>query len=259
MINDGSIGPDLSQFEYKLDDSAGDYMKNWFVTMDLMCLDPIDYTSVVSWFFIGYIPGTIFFFLPDLLGRKFVMNLCMVPNIMIMFVGTFSKNLDLLKIAAFFHGFFHIKVTVCYTSAVEFMPDKYKTLACTVINCFNVSEYIILGLFYLFIEPDTDTLLIFYFVIGVLSCILYVLFIPESPFWHIANEGPNSQKAIKDLNYIAWFNGSSYHLPEDSSVTLYEKANEEEEKVDKKTVNKKSLSSFFKELNMLISDKDKLK
>ena len=57
------------------------------------------------------------------------------------------------------------------------------------LTSFVAAEYITLGLFYLFIEPKTETLLTYYFVIGLVASILYVAFIPESPFWLIVNEG----------------------------------------------------------------------
>ena len=223
MISDGSVGPDLSKFEYKLDTTPDDSMVNWFVTMDLMCYSPLKYLSMLSWFFVGYGIGIILFFLPDLLGRRYMMMRCLIPvNLWVMYVGTFSKNLELIKIASFVHGFFHIKNTLCYTHNVELVPDKYKTLVCTCINAFNCSEYMVLGIFYQFIEPNTDKLLILYFLIGILACILYMAFIPESPFWLIVNEGENSQKAISNLNYIAMFNGSSYRIPTDTLIALKE-------------------------------------
>jgi len=91
-------------------------MVNWYVTMDLMCLDPLTYMSSISWFLIGYGAGIVLFFLPDLLGRRYVMMRgLIIVNIWVMYIGTFSNNLQLLKIASFVHGFFHIKNTVCYT------------------------------------------------------------------------------------------------------------------------------------------------
>ena len=167
-------------------------MVNWFVTMDLMCLSPLDYMSIISWFFAGWGIGVILFFLPDYLGRRCFMKILIIVNIFVSYVGTFENNLKLLKIVLFVHGFFHIKNTICYTHGIELVPDKYKSLVVTLVNTFVSSEFIILGIFYLLIEPNTDKLLIFYFLIGVLACILYWAFIPESPFWLIVNEGANS-------------------------------------------------------------------
>ena len=126
MITDGSIGPDLSMFEYTEDTSQEDYLKNWYVTMDLMCLSPMNYMSMASWFFVGYGIGIVMFFLPDLYGRRYMMLFILVPNIWIMYVGTFKNDLNLLKIASFLHGFFHIKITISYAHALELVPDKNK-------------------------------------------------------------------------------------------------------------------------------------
>ena len=256
MINDGELGPDLANFEYTLDTSQDDHMVNWYVTMDLMCLNPMDYLSMVSWFFIGFGVGIVFFIAPDIFGRRDVMLPLLMVNIWIMYVGTFQKNLELLKIASFLHGFFHIKITICYTQAVEFVPDKYRSVVITLINIFVSSEYIVLGLFYQFIEPNTDKLMTFYFLIGTLACVLYFAFIPESPFWLINNEGPNSQKAIANLNSIAILNGSTYQIPCDTLITL----SEHDELLDRPPVNKQNkngLSHIIKDFSLLIFDREK--
>ena len=55
-----------------------------------------------------------------------------------------------------------------------------------------------------------------YFYIGTFSIIIYLLFIPESPKWLLLICGGSSKKAIKILNYIAWFNNSEYRVPYDA-------------------------------------------
>ena len=50
----------------------------------------------------------------------------------------------------------------------------------------------------------------FYFATA--ASALYIALIPESPRYLFMKD-PNSQEGIKVLNYIAWFNGSMYRVP----------------------------------------------
>ena len=63
-------------FEYQ--PVAGSF-KNWYITMDLVCEDPIAYNGVASYYFIGYLVGIVFFWMPDSLGRRTTMNF-LLPN-----------------------------------------------------------------------------------------------------------------------------------------------------------------------------------
>jgi len=80
-------------------------------------------------------------------------------------------------------------------------------------------------------------------------------------------QGPNSQQAIANLNYIARFNGSSYRIPEDTHFQLSSKyANlDAHEEADHQKVNQlddfkrsrdKSLTKAFEEVKLLFTEKD---
>jgi MFS family permease len=65
-----------SSFEYLPVEGS---FKNWYVTMDLVCEEPIAYNGIASYYFIGYLVGIIFFWMPDRLGRRTTIN-WLLPN-----------------------------------------------------------------------------------------------------------------------------------------------------------------------------------
>ena len=146
-------------FEYKVDTTPIDYIVNWYVTRDLVCVPMIEYSSLVSYFLVGYGFGIIFFFLPDTLGRKGSMNIFVPLFTINAYLSTYSYSLILFKIGFFLNGFLHLKSTLCYTHGIELVPDKYKAMVPTLINAYDVSTFVVLALFYKFIEPDTDRIL----------------------------------------------------------------------------------------------------
>ena len=66
-------------FEYR---SISDSFINWYVTMDLVCEDPVIYNGIASYYMIGYLVGIIFFWMPDSLGRRTTMCF-LLPNYVI--------------------------------------------------------------------------------------------------------------------------------------------------------------------------------
>jgi len=50
--------------------------------------------------------------------------------------------------------------------------------------------------------------------------ILYLLIVPESPKWLLIKKGSRSKEAIKVLNYIAWFNGTTYRVPPNTEIEI---------------------------------------
>ena len=103
------------------------------------------------------------------------------------------------------------------------MPDKQKALISTLINAYDCSTLALLSVFFKFVEPDTDRVLNIGYAIGLGASILYLLLVPESPKWLLIKQGPRSKEAIKVLNYIAWFNGSTYRVPPNTEIDVIEK------------------------------------
>jgi len=49
-------------------------------------------------------------------------------------------------------------------------------------------------------------------LVGTAALVLTVIAMPESPRWLLLNG--KKEQAIKNLNYIAWFNGTKHRIPE---------------------------------------------
>ena len=55
---------------YKIDTSYAYYFDNWYIQMGLYCKTPLEIGYIVSVYYIGYLVGTSFWFVPDKYGRK---------------------------------------------------------------------------------------------------------------------------------------------------------------------------------------------
>ena len=154
----------------------------------------------------------------------------------------FSTDLNMMKIGAFILGLFHLKTSCSFTHAVELVPDKYKTRTTILINTIYFSIVVITGLFYLFISADTDHFYTCYFCFGGVASVLYMIFIPESPYWLVRNEGSSSLKAIESLNYIAKFNGSDKRISKDTILVI----NNKDKEMPCEISQKKGLTDIFR-------------
>lgn len=126
----------------------------------------------------------------------------------------------MMKIGSFLTGIFHLKTTCSFIQGVELVPDNYKTRMIVMLNAFYFTCTVFVGVFYLVIAADTYILFATYYYIAIIAAILYFLLVPESPYWLVRNEGPNSQRAIKNLNYIAKFNGSKQRISNDTILVI---------------------------------------
>jgi len=121
-----------------------------------------------------------------------------------------------MKLGLFMLGLLHTKASASYAHIIELVADKDKSLSISLLNAFSCSAYFWIGLYYQFVDPNTDNFTHFYFVVGASCCLLYLLVTPESPQWLIMKNGNNCQKAIANLNYIAAFNGSPNRISHDT-------------------------------------------
>ena len=97
----------------------------------------------------------------------------------------------------------------------ELLPESKKMIGVTILNGFDSATLMITASLLIY-SRNYDFVNQFYFYIGTLCIIIYLLFIPESPKWLFLKEGGSSIKAINILNYIAWFNNSEYRVPSDA-------------------------------------------
>ena len=174
-----------------------------------------DINSIVSYCFMGYALGMCFFFLPDYLGRKKSMYFLMIGQAFATHLTIFYSDSWITRLGFFLHGVFHCRISVSYVHCYELMDQSSKTKASTIINAFDASSPMISCLVFTYYDNYVDNFLRTWFYLGCTAIFLYFLVIPESPRWLLMQD-PSSKKGITALNYIAWFNGSSYRVPLDT-------------------------------------------
>lgn len=106
----------------------------------------------------------------------------------------------------------------------ELVQDKYRPMSSTVLNIFDDCTFLIVGFALKFMIRDLNMIFKWTWIVETIALVLYLLLIPESPKWLFFAEGPDSQRGIAALNYIAWINGSRYHIPKCAKVDLFGEA-----------------------------------
>lgn len=196
------------------------YIRNWFVTLDLMCTAPGVYNGIASYYFLGYGFGAILCFIPQIYGRKRSMTFILLANIVTNFLIVFYPSIAVKKMAYFIFGFFHIKVSLSYTHMFELIEDKHRVFCSTIITGLDVLTIAVTCFYYKYVSSDMDDLYSIIFTMGLTCCVFYMILVPESPQWLFMNRGSNSQEAIAILNYIARFNGSKNKIPYDANFDI---------------------------------------
>ena len=116
-----------------------------------MCRDPIEVNRKGSLYFLGYGVGIIFFFLPDLKGRRGSMKYILPIYSIAHYMTVFPKNLEIRALGLFLQGIFHLKVSLSYTHMLELVEEKNKAMASTLITCFDSASLIFACSFYLYV------------------------------------------------------------------------------------------------------------
>lgn len=144
------------------------------------------------------------------------------------YISAFGNDLVYMRIGFFLIGFFHLKISLSYTYAVELVPESSKQIVLTIISAYDACSLLIACSIMKFYKPSENIVMQFHFVSGLIALILFALIIPESPKWLFMKKGTNCREAINILNYIAWFNGSELKVPEDAVFDVIGQAIEED-------------------------------
>jgi high-affinity Fe2+/Pb2+ permease len=118
-------------------------------------------------------------------------------------------------IGFFIMGLMHLKITLSYQYCAELMENNHKQISLTFISMFDTAQIGVCCFYLLYIDTNLIKYLKGMFCIGTVAFVLFLVLIPESPRY-LFMKNPMSKEAIRVLNYIAWFNGSSKRVPEDS-------------------------------------------
>lgn len=113
-------------------------------------------------------------------------------------------------------GFFHIKSILCYQHIYELVPKNKKIIGSTYLSSLDCATILSICLSLKYFTKSLDEVFHYIFYIQTTGIIIFLLTIPESPYWLFYTYGDKSCKAIDTLNYIAWFNGSKYRVSYES-------------------------------------------
>ena len=169
-----------------------DFLENWYVTMDLVCENPLTYLPMASYYFFGFGLGVVFFFTPDYLGRKKTIILFNSGYFFSVYILAYDQRVEMKKLGYFIQGLCHLKISTSYTHALELVPESYKSMVFTLILSFDATSILIASIFFKYVDPNETRLLEYHFYGGCASLVLYILFIPESPRWLFQKEGSKS-------------------------------------------------------------------
>ena len=78
---------------YKVDKTYVNYVNNWFITLDMMCISTSTKDYFCSIYFVGFAVGIIFFTVPDAIGRKRTMWVLLPPYILASSLSVYGSTI----------------------------------------------------------------------------------------------------------------------------------------------------------------------
>jgi len=182
--------------------------------MDMVCMPSSQISRIIAVYFIGFALGGLLFPLPDKYGRRFSLIFGLTTNLACQYGIVFSSNYWVRTACFGGIGLFQIKNSVSYVWLFECVYSKQKPLACTCINSFDALPMLVTCIYFAFISKHWFPLELVALLVGTAALIIVVFAMPESPRWLLLNG--KTKEAIKNLNYIAWFNSSTQRIPENA-------------------------------------------
>ena len=138
-------------------------------------------------FFLGNGLGFIFCFMPQVYGRKKTMTTVLIGYLTSMFIAIYIPSILMKKIAFFMFGFLHLKTTLSYNHMFELVEAKYQVFSSTIISALDVLTMCITCSYYKYVSRDMDHFFSIIFVAALITSFLFVLLVPESPYWLFMN------------------------------------------------------------------------
>ena len=116
-------------------------------------------------------------------------------------------------------GLFHIKNSNSYTHMYELIEDDHRQLSATIMNAFDDGSIAIIA-FATYMTKDLNLVFWVAWLFSLVASILYIILIPESPQWLFSTNSTTSNKGKKVIDYIAWFNGSTFRASSELEIDL---------------------------------------
>lgn len=193
---------------------AVNFFSNWATDeMDLICKPLSDYQPILESQFVFYFLGAVFMTMPDTIGRIGTMYVVGPLHLAFGALSIYSTDYYLKTLGYIVQGILHIKIPISFLHMCELVPDSSKIFSLSVVTAFDSAT---LGWICIAIELGAtfNQCIIGFWVLGVIGITMLLTLVPEAPVFYFLKEGPNSKNGIDSLNYIAWFNGSKYRIPD---------------------------------------------
>lgn len=84
-----------------------------------MCHSKTQIASIAGFYFLGYICGAMFFFMPNYYGRRFSMNFALVGLVIGNTIISHGTSVLQLKIGFLLDGIFHLKIPLSFIYVTE--------------------------------------------------------------------------------------------------------------------------------------------
>jgi MFS family permease len=196
-----------SGVEYMPNTSDPNYWNNWYVQMDMAC---------INLFYVGLIytvmritegcVGIMLSGITDRIGRRKSAQIFLLVNLLaqavIIFVPTYYGKL----LGYIIYACGNTKNSIAFVWMFELVETKYKSACCSAINVVDTLTMVVVGFYILFVSRNWFPIEFAIFVVSLINYACMCFLMPESPKWLLITG--RVDKAITEFNYIAKVNGS---------------------------------------------------
>ena len=156
-------------------------LDNWILQLDLYCESSFIIGLFGSVFFIGMLFGSIFIKLSDKYGRKKILLIIAVINLICTALMIFIQHLETRIVLFFVIGTLAVRIPISYMLASEIFPDEQNSIVAALQMSIDMITGVLLPSIYYWFVSDS-WLYLFYFYLGMsLLSLVFILFLDESP------------------------------------------------------------------------------
>lgn len=180
-------GQTTNQTEYYIYYNNHTSLYNWVKPLDLVCTPPVKLGLLGSMYFAGWaLTILIIPYLADKYGRKWFFTVSAMVTAAVMVVLYVSRSLGLSISMMFVAGMANSgRLMVGFVYANEFLVPKWQIIFGTAFHCIDNSTSVISTAYFDFIDKHYLYLSVFGFAATCFCCVMMVVYMPESPLWHL--------------------------------------------------------------------------